>query len=184
MVSPSPFLDVRLNSRFIPLLPHVITMNMKTYRLLILIVLSLALIPLAGCSQNVPLTGTVVFSDDGTPLTSGAVIFTDGKNSSRGTINPDGSFEMGFIGMKDGIPPGTYKVYFFGVEAPADGQIETRMVTDHAGNTMEVAAMGRRAHLIDPKYYSPDTSELEAEVTGQTRVMNFTVDRYQPSVSR
>lgn len=129
--------------------------------------LLLTVTPLAGCSNLVPLSGTVVFSDDGTPIPYGAVCFTDGKNVSRGTIEEDGTFVMGYVGMNDGIPPGNYTVYFFGVE-PA--------VT--ADDTMDTVS--RRKPLIDPKYGSAATSGLQVEVTGKTKKIEFKLDRYKP----
>jgi len=157
----------------------------KTYRLMIVAALLLAVVPLAGCSKNVPLKGTVVFSDDGSPLTEGVICFTDGKNMARGDINPDGSFEMGFVGMKDGLPPGQYKVYFWGVgmsgamssSPPPDGPMEM----DAMGNLRPVQTMGTRTYLIDPKYNDADTSGLEYEITGKTRTLEIKIDRYSPA---
>jgi hypothetical protein len=154
---------------------------MKTYRLIIFAALLLTVMPLAGCSKMVPLKGTVVFSDDGTPVSNGTICFTDGKNVSRGTINADGSFEMGFVGMKDGIPPGQYTVYFFGVESPSSesGGGET-MTMNVMGNMSPVNVMGKRTPWIDPRYDSPTSSDLRAEVTDKTKTMEFKVDRFDP----
>lgn len=116
-----------------------------------------------GCGKNVPLRGTVVFEDDDSPVTNGTICFTDGKNLSRGTIQPDGTFDMGSVGMKDGLPPGEYTVYFFDVSGPAPEASRQTMMS--------------RPSLIDPKYNSPKTSDLKAVVDGATKTMEFRVDR-------
>ena len=143
---------------------------------MILVVISLTLILISGCGKMVPLKGTVVFSDDGSPITQGAICFTDGKNMARGTINEDGSFEVGFVGMKDGMPPGTYTIYFFGVGSADSG--ETRTIIDAMGNRVEVSVMGQRVPLIDPKYERPETSGLQAEITKNIKTMDIKVDRF------
>lgn len=114
-----------------------------------------------GCGKNVPLRGKVVFSDDGSPITKGAICFTDGQNLSRGTIRPDGTFEMGSVGMTDGLPPGEYTVYFFDV-------------SENAG---EESKMGSRRSMIDPKYDSPKTSALTVTVDASTKTLDFQLDR-------
>ena len=159
-------------------------MYTKTYCLIIVAVLLLAVVPFAGCSKNVPLKGTVVFSDDGSPITDGVICFTDGKNTARGNIEADGSFEMGFVGMRDGLPPGQYKVYFWGVgmsggisgSTPADGPMEM----DAMGNLRPVQGMTMRTHVIDPKYNDADTSGLAYEITSKTRTLEIRVDRFDP----
>ena len=153
---------------------------MTNSRLIAFVGLSLFIILLAGCSKNVTLKGTVVFSDDNTPVTGGVIIFTDGKHASRGTINADGTFEMGFVGTTDGIPPGTYSVYFWGVVSESSGETMTA-INPHTGEKMEIPSMGTHTPLIDPKYDKPETSGLQVEVTRQTKAREFKVDRYKPN---
>ena len=130
----------------------------------VLLLTCLMVLPwIAGCGKNVSLRGKVVFSDDGSPITSGTICFTDGKNLARGTIQPDGTFTMGSVGMSDGLLPGEYTVYFFDVaEAPADSSPNV---------------MTSRRSLIDPKYNSQNTSDLRVTVDASTRTMEFKVDR-------
>jgi len=164
-------------------------MYTKTYRLMIVAILSLMVILLVGCSRNVPLKGTVVFSDDGSPVTDGVICFTDGRHTARGNINSDGSFEMGFVGMRDGLPPGHYKVYFWGVgmsggmnSGPTPDDVPMEM--DAMGNLRPVQVMAVRTHVIDPKYNDPDTSGLEFEITSRTRTLEIQVDRFVPGRGR
>ena len=138
---------------------------MKTNHLMI-VALSLLLMQLAGCSSGtVPLSGKVVFSDDGAPVPIGTVCFSDGKSASRGTIKEDGTFVMGFVRMEDGIPPGRYTVYFIGVELPDPAK--------------DQASMDNTSPLIDRKYTKPDTSGLEVEITAATKTMEFKLDRFK-----
>ena len=136
---------------------------MNTKHLILFVALSLIVIPFVGCSNGqVSLHGKVVFSDDGTPVPTGAICFTDGTNVSRGTINVDGTFVMGVTKLDDGIPPGHYAVYFVGVEVPIpDNEMDTKP-------------------LIDRKYTHPDTSGLEADVTATTKTIEFQLDRFKP----
>src|SRR4029079_2151355 len=81
---------------------------------------SLAAVPLlllavVGCGQSGyhPVRGKVTF-EDGTPFPQGTVILLkqDGEKmvQAQGTIQSDGSFELGVNLPKEGAPPGKYKV--------------------------------------------------------------------------
>jgi hypothetical protein len=64
-----------------------------------------------GCgSNNVKISGTVTFSDDGLPVTAGEVLFDDGIRIARGVIQENGTFVMGLEHENNGVPNGTYKV--------------------------------------------------------------------------
>src|SRR5438552_17655549 len=77
--------------------------------------LALILAAAAGCgsSNTSPVSGKVVFKD-GTPLTGGLVLFrpVDEKLqvSSRGDIQPDGTFFLSTYKEGDGAVPGKYQV--------------------------------------------------------------------------
>ena len=132
-----------------------------------IIVPSLLLLALiVGCgSKNQPLTGTVTFSDDGSPLKTGVVVMQSNNQEARGTIEADGSFVMGFASEKDGIPKGeTYKVTI----------VNAMEVTGKDGSGMPI-----KTSLIDPKYNSPDTSGLTFTSDGKNKTMDLKVDRYQ-----
>ena len=121
------------------------------------------LIFLSGCSNHVPLRGTVTFSDDGSPLPSGSVIFETDSFSAVGPIQPDGTYRLGSLKENDGIPPGTYQVYVQGV-------VQANLSLGGAG--APVAEL-----LVDPKFTSPKTSGLVFEVTSKNRQFDFSVDR-------
>ena len=85
---------------------------------------------------------------DGNPVTFGVVIFTTETFQSSGEIKEDGSYRMGSVGTKDGVPPGEYKVYVGGATKPDP--------TDPIGM--------RRLRLVQDKYYDPEDSGLTITV--------------------
>lgn len=121
-----------------------------------------ALLVLSGCGGNVPLNGTVTFSDDGSPLGTGVVCFEAGSFVARGRIQPDGQYRVGSVSMKDGLPPGSYRVYI------ADAVVET--AADPYGGAFTEP-------LIDGKYNSAETSGLHVEVPNVKRY-DINVDRH------
>ena len=120
---------------------------------------------LPGCSDKLPLSGTVTYSDDGTPVTAGAVFFETPTYSSQAAIKSDGTFIVGSTGLADGIPKGTYGVCIRGAEnivtVKGPGGIQTE----------------RRTALIDPKYQSLETSGLTFTVDGKSKKFDIKVDR-------
>jgi len=131
----------------------------------ILFVLLLILVVLAGCSGKVKLKGKVTYSDDGSPVPIGTVGFETDTYSARGTLSPDGTFDVGSLGEKDGLPPGTYRVSVTGAE-----------------KVIGQGAYGANIYepLIDPKYTRGSTSGLTIDVNASTRKYEFEVDRYKP----
>ncbi|MDR1479319.1 MAG: DUF2271 domain-containing protein [Planctomycetaceae bacterium] len=107
----------------------------------------IVLLFLAGCSNGkVQLGGTVTF-DDGTPLTSGAVIFSTDTFSAKGNIDSSGKYIVGSIGTNDGIPAGKYKVHIEGA---------TEDVSSYKGETSH--------SLIGIEYTTYDSTPLSCEV--------------------
>ena len=120
----------------------------------------LLVLSVCGCGENVPLKGKVTFSDDGSPLTRGTVIFVKENFQSRGVIQPDGTFNVTSVNPGDGLPPGTYKIGI--VDA-----VDTDVIP-----------------LIDPKHTSPDNSGLTLTVDSSTKSYDIKVDRYTGKVER
>jgi len=98
--------------------------------------------------------------DDGSPVTTGSVVFVQGSFQSRGDIQSDGTYVVGTHSDKDGIPPGEYRVYIMGVT-------EERGV-DSDGSPIYVS-------LIDEKYAQQETSGLT--YTTGTSPFNITLER-------
>ena len=115
---------------------------------------------LVGCSNHVSLSGRVTYSDDGTPLEAGTVIFQPvvepEKFYARGEIREDGKYVLATARPNDGLPPGKYQVYVSSAY---------RVV-----NETEVP-------IITSKYTSAETSGLEVDVDRSTKTFDFQVDR-------
>ena len=125
--------------------------------------LLLSIVLVCGCGgNNQKLSGTVTFSDDGSPLRAGIVIMESNNRMGRGPIK-DGRFVMGFESVKDGIPKGeTYKVTIINAEIEEEHPSGKKIVT----------------RFIDPKYGNPNTSGWTFTADGKTKTMDLKVDRY------
>ena len=124
------------------------------------VVLGVGLLLLAGCGKNVQVKGKVTF-EDGSPLSTGMVIFTSGGAQSKAPIEQDGSYRVGTLKADDGLPRGTYQVYITGaVKSP--------------GISPTGAPLGPVVQLVNSKFASPDTSGLTCEVKGR-RTFDITV---------
>jgi hypothetical protein len=116
----------------------------KTFFCLALMELSM----FAGCNKaKVELGGKVTYTD-GTPLTVGEVFFETDTYMARGTLKKDGTYVVGSLSEKDGLPKGTYRVYISGAD---------QMVPGSDGMQMPKS-------LIDKKYRQSTTSGLTVNV--------------------
>ena len=118
-----------------------------------------------GCSQNVKLSGTVTYQDDGSPVTRGAVFFETPTLVAQGDIQSDGTYVVGSTGLNDGLPKGEYSVSIRGAD-------EITFTPGAGGSQVE-----RRKALIDPKYQRADSSGLTFTVDGKTKKFDIKVDR-------
>ena len=134
-----------------------------------LFALSFSLLLLTGCDTNVGLKGKVIFSDDRSPVPTGIVCFEMDNFLARGIINPDGTFVVGSLKAKDGLPKGTYRVYVSGAK---------KVIEPEKGG-LEILEP-----LIDEKFTSGITSGIAIDVTPSTKFFEVVVDRYQPKVLR
>ena len=117
---------------------------------------------LTGCGDNVKLKGRVTFPD-GEPLTTGTIYFTTSTFQARANIRSDGYYDVGSLSEKDGLPPGTYKVYIVGaIEENEDPTDETLRP------------------LIAKEFVSEKTTPLEITVPGEN-VYNITVEKPTPT---
>jgi hypothetical protein len=111
---------------------------------------ALLLLPaVVGCGgKNYhPVRGKVTF-DDGTPFPQGTVVLLKQEGEkmvqAQGTIQPDGTFELGVDNPKEGAPPGKYRVQII------------------PGDMSDLDAKVRSG--FDQRYANFDTSQLEFEV--------------------
>jgi len=112
--------DISLN---IPL-----TLNTQMRNSLTLILFVLAATLLSGCGQT-KVTGKVTFPD-GSPLTSGTVMFEDDKHTYTATIKSDGTFNMGMLKDGEGIPPGEYRVAVLAIDPESEFAAQPRFLAD------------------------------------------------------
>ncbi|MCL2117883.1 MAG: hypothetical protein FWH27_05585 [Planctomycetaceae bacterium] len=142
-------------------------------RIIVICLLAFVAVSVGCSSGNVGLKGTVVFTDDKTPVPNGIICFDSGTINARGTIKSDGTFVMGSLKETDGLPPGDYRVFFI------DVQEQTGERTGAPGDASEPVYTS----LIDSKYLSPDRSGLTANVTKDTKTLSFELDR-NPNTKR
>ena len=124
---------------------------------------------LSGCGKNIPISGTVTFSDDGSPLTVGTVIFTNGTQNATGHLDANGHYRLGFEKAGNGIPKGDYSVYISG----ANTVVGTLQSTDESDD----AKRADYVSVIDKKFASAQKSGLRFSVDGSTKTFDFQVDR-------
>jgi len=114
----------------------------------------------SGCgSAHEPLSGKVTF-EDGSPLPKGEVIFVTDSFQAVGTIQEDGTYTVGSLGMADGLPPGTYRVYI-------------SEAVEHLGGDIDAPTDDRP--LVAAKYTAADTSGLTCEVPAEDNRFDITV---------
>lgn len=147
---------------------------MKTNQYVVLFAIS-CLLTVVGCSGFVPLSGKVTYSDNGEPVPCGMVMLESAKFMSRGTINKDGTFTVGSLNEKDGIPVGEYRVYIVGAMESREDQSKKK--TGPEG--MVMAAPMSITYLLDRKYEQASTSGLTFTVDGSKKPFNISVDRYK-----
>ena len=114
-----------------------------------------------GCSRNVTVTGTVTYSDDGSLVQSGLVVFTGDEEVGRGVIN-NGKYSVGLLKDGGGIPPGTYKVSADSIENPVYESV------DMFGNRTDGGASAQDQEL----YYTaePQTVDVQKSMTYDFKV--------------
>ncbi|MDR0608957.1 MAG: carboxypeptidase-like regulatory domain-containing protein [Planctomycetaceae bacterium] len=114
--------------------------------------LTAILLLFSGCGNGkYGLSGKVTLTD-GTPLSGGEVYFQKDAYEARGTLKPDGTYVVGSISEKDGLPKGKYNVYVY--------------------------IFGQQK-LIDKKYSSPNTSGITVEVPVPGGKFDFQVEPYK-----
>jgi hypothetical protein len=114
-----------------------------------------------GCGGQSGVTGKVTFKEDGSPLTTGTVVFSKPQFQAYGSIGKDGTYTLGSYKANDGTQTGDYTVYITGAETTPQKEGE----------------LGKS--LIDEKYANPETSGLKCAVKGTT-VFDITVEKPKP----
>lgn len=119
----------------------------------------------AGCGgkKMYPVSGRVVFKDDGSPLAGGLVVFEPQdasiKESAKGDIRPDGTFELGTRSGSDGVLEGKYRV----------------LITPPLPPKRKEKSVG--PPMIHPRYQKLETTDLEVTVGPKTGPLRLEIDR-------
>ena len=111
-----------------------------------------------GAGNKMKVSGTVTFSDDGSPLTVGTVVMESATTRVMGELNDKGFYSVGELTDGDGIPFGEYRVTI-------------------AGSREQIPGGLPGPYIIDPKHEQP-TSGLTFEAKkGGPKTFDFKVDR-------
>ncbi|MDR1271216.1 MAG: hypothetical protein LBK82_17020 [Planctomycetaceae bacterium] len=121
-------------------------MSKKLSKLRISFTTLFVLLLFSGCGNYVQFGGKVTDSD-GQPCTKGYVVFSNGKVSSRGKLQSDGTYKLDSLKDGDGLAPGKYQVYLAGHH-------------EYVGSPNGLVGVSD----IDVKYESASTSSLSCEV--------------------
>ena len=125
----------------------------------------LGLLLVGGCSGRETVRGKLVYADNEEPVTELAgfdVTFSSEKLgvSARGTIQPDGTFQLGTEKENDGAPPGAYVVTLTQPIREPD--------RPYVGDP-----------VVDRAYEDPEKSDLRAEVTSGKNDFVFKLRRIE-----
>lgn len=129
-----------------------------------------------GCSDNVHLSGTVTFSDDGSPVPVGTVCFENSSGYARGKLDQNGRYTLGFKKPGDGVPRGVYGVCVTGAQNPIGMSDEPGSVKGSKGGVMMYE------DIVAQKFQASSTSGITCTVDGSTNTFDFKVDRRRDSV--
>jgi hypothetical protein len=111
-----------------------------------------------GCGNNIKVSGKVTFPD-GSPLSTGTVIFENEHNSFRGKIQKDGTFRLGHLKDGDGIIAGKYQVTI--------GDAVTRKLSE------DRRSITSTTFLVAEKFRLPKTSGIEYDI--QKKITNISI---------
>lgn len=123
-----------------------------SYFVLVMIVVA------AGCSDKVKVTGKVIFEDDKSPVSLGAIAFETDTFRGTGIIKKDGTYSIGTETNTDGVPSGKYKVTIIAYEKSDNPRIPPK-------------------HAVSLLYSKRSTTPLEIEVGKKNMTQDFEVKR-------
>lgn len=133
----------------------------------------------AGCSKNVQVSGKVTFPD-GTPLTVGKVTFETDKFVASGQLKADGTYRLGSLSERDGIPPGVYQVYIAGA-MKQEGTSNMSVPTASTSGTRTTTSMAMPVFVpaVAPKYTTASNSGITCDVK-KSMTFDFEVEPPNP----
>ncbi|MDR2437908.1 MAG: hypothetical protein LBE12_00875 [Planctomycetaceae bacterium] len=122
---------------------------------------------ITGCNEKQKLTGKVTFPD-GKPLQYGTIYFASETYPAHAVLQNDGTYDVGSLGKKDGLPPGKYKVYIVGAimdDEPIPVTVSAApAVGDDNTQTPPVSYIYSMKSLIDTRFTKPETTPLEITI--------------------
>lgn len=129
--------------------------------------LALALLTLSvGCKKEIMITGTVKYSD-GEAMTHGSVVFDSGTDSYFGRIDKSGNYTTGGEKEKQGIPPGSYKIWISGTK-----------IEIGADPTSKGESRGEIKETVAEIFTSPSETPLSFEVKADgPKTFDITIER-------
>jgi len=116
-----------------------------------------------GCNGNVHISGKVTYPD-GTPLSTGQILFTDDFYMAKSDISKSGEYSLHSYRRNDGIRKGVYKVYITGA---------MRFEQDDDSKAVGLASftpLGRAVDLIDRQHTNPDASGWEFDLKKSQKI--------------
>ncbi|MDR2169000.1 MAG: hypothetical protein LBP59_02555 [Planctomycetaceae bacterium] len=149
-------------------------------------VIAIVVLFLSGCGQT-RVEGTVTFPD-GTPLTSGKVVFENATNTYIAPIHEDGSFRMGTLKEGTGLPTGKYNVAITGaVILPSPGTLTKPTKTPATNKPKKPNTTSKKnqnqnqklevTHLVAEKFRSTKTSGIEYDIQKNTSDIKIIVEK-------
>lgn len=132
----------------------------------------IAVIVSAGCGGNLNSVRGTVRLADGSPVSTGRILFTSAKSSASGTIGQDGSYQLGSIRAGDGAAAGTYAV---AISASVSAESLAQPLPTTPAEAQVYREDREVTWLVDPRFANPETSGLEAQVVSGKNIIDFTV---------
>jgi hypothetical protein len=135
---------------------------------------ALALVTAAGCGgpKLGQVTGTVTV--DGTPVTSGTIMFVpdDGK-VSVGSIGTDGRFTLTTFSPDDGAMVGAHKVTIHSTKVGAGTMVPASFEEELKGIKGKVLVPGKVEWVVPERYAQLASTDLKATVQPGSQTIDF-----------
>jgi hypothetical protein len=142
-------------------------------------VIAIIVLFLSGCGQ-IKVSGKVTFAD-GTPLSTGKVIFENATDSYTAQIHEDGTFSLGTLTDGTGIPADKYNVAVFAAEKISQ---EVNSLSAKKPIAKPTKPLVRRTpkkpnikFLVAEKYRSPKTSGIKYDIKKNIRDIVIVVEK-------
>jgi hypothetical protein len=138
---------------------------------------------LSGCGQPMQKAGGKVLID-GVPAKDGNVTFypVAGGRPATAFIQPDGTFELSFEKLNDGLPPGEYKVCIVvdvwkeTMNPKQREAMEEMLKKQGAIDDVSSMSAGQLLHIVPPEYNTIETTPLREKVVMSDKPQHYVYD--------